>query len=142
MSLLLMDKPEHPTATIDHLRHEIAIAADVREVKDIRDKLDTLRHWVKSSGQNLFQLNDIAEMKVRAEWQGGKLLREIERSDGGRPKENSSDAQMSFSSYQTALRDAGLKHDTAHRWQVMSFVSGPQLEEYFSKQREKGQEIT
>src|SRR4051812_18601013 len=124
MSLLLMDKPEHPTATIAHLRHEIAIAADVREVKDIRDKLDTLRHWVKSSGQNLFQLNDIAEMKVRAEWQGGKLLREIERLPGERTDATSSQATMRFvnTPYQQALSESGLLKDTAHRWQVMSLV--------------------
>jgi hypothetical protein len=58
---------------------------------------------------------------------GEKLLREIERSAGGRLEGNSSDNQMSFSAsvYRQALQGAGLKHDTAHRWQVMSLVPAP-----------------
>ena len=81
-------------------------------------------------------------MKVRAEWHGGRLLREIEREPGGRPVENSVQPGPSFSSYQSALREAGLSDSTAKRWQLMAMVSEEDLEGYFAYQRGHGHEIT
>jgi hypothetical protein len=49
---------------------------------------------------------------------GGLLLRQVERSAGGRPAENSSD---DLTSYQAALEAAGMNRELAHRWQVMSW---------------------
>jgi DNA/RNA-binding domain of Phe-tRNA-synthetase-like protein len=66
-----------------------------------------------------------------------KLLREIERQQGERKDLTSFDNQMKFSPYRQALREAGLSESTARRWQVMSLVPEPQLEEYFTRQREK-----
>ncbi len=63
-----LEAPTDGLFSAEQIQREIATPIDVREVKEIRDKLDALRSYVRSSGHNLFQLNDIAELKVRAEW--------------------------------------------------------------------------
>jgi hypothetical protein len=65
-----------------------------------------------------------------------KLLREIERLPVGRPEKYRQPDDI-FDGYLAALREAGLSESTARRWQVMSLVPEPQLEEYFTRQREK-----
>lgn len=44
--------------------------------------------------------------------------------------------------YQATLDEAGLAHNTAHRWQVMSWLPEPDLEAYFAKTREAQRIIT
>jgi hypothetical protein len=58
--------------------------------------------------------------RVEAECKGGSILRDIERNPGDRT--TSSDGQMRLTPYQRELSEAGLKGDTAHRWQVMSWA--------------------
>jgi hypothetical protein len=89
------------------------------------------------TGPTRVQLNDIAEAKVRAEEKGGWL-----RSAGERTDVTAVQAAPRLTPYQAALKDAGLSIDVAKRWRVRSFVPEAQLEEYFAKQREKGQAIT
>src|SRR5262249_55164033 len=72
-----------------------------------------------------------AEAKVWAEWKGGHVLREIERSVAGRPAKNSYQADINLSRYEKALKEAGFAAITAHRWQVISYVPEPSLEVYF-----------
>ena len=61
-----------------------------------------------------------AEVKLRAERKAGELLGQLERSNGGRPAENSLQPGMSFSEYRTVLTESNVATTTAHRWQTVA----------------------
>jgi len=122
-------------------RTQIERAISVVEIKGVRDWLESLRTLAKASGQSRDKINDIAEEKVRAEWKGGLLLREVERSAGERLDLTSYQADTRLTPYQQALREAGLATMTAHRWQVMSWCPEGERDSYFIKARETDKTI-
>ena len=51
----------------DAARHALAEARSVDEVKDVRDRAEALRLYMKQAGHGLEMQNDVAEIKLRAE---------------------------------------------------------------------------
>ena len=49
---------------------------------------------------------------------------------------------MSLTPYQRELAEAGLRGDTAHRWQVMSWAPEQERRDYYKKQRNDSKTIT
>jgi hypothetical protein len=78
-------------------------------------------------------------IKIFAEKRAGELLREIQRSPGGRPAKNSCHDDTSF---QGALHDAGISPKTAHRWQQESHVPDRVVESEAKRKTAEGQELT
>lgn len=70
----------------------------------------------------------------------GKLLAEIERSEGGRPPNNSSHDAMSL--YAQILKDSDLGHTTANHWQLEARVPEERFEQFIAETKAKGQELT
>lgn len=102
--------------------HAIMVAKTIDEVKEIRDKAEALRHYLRQQGAGLEMQNACAEIKVRAERRAGELLGEVERSNGGRPENNSLHHATSF---QQVLKENDLSPWSAHRFQ--SIASIPEL---------------
>jgi len=55
-------------------RMALESAGSVSEVKQVRDKAEALRLYVKQAGHGLALQNEFAELKLRAERQAGKML--------------------------------------------------------------------
>src|SRR5262245_49221700 len=66
----------------ERVRQELAVAVRVDEVKDIRDKAEALRLYLKQAGESLEMQNAIAEIKLRAERRAGALLAEMAKNKG------------------------------------------------------------
>jgi hypothetical protein len=60
-----------------------------------------------------------------AEWKAGQELRGVERSPGGRPEKNPTQAGWSFSA---VIKNYDLPKTTAYRWITMSFASREEVE--------------
>lgn len=52
-------------------RQELELAKEIDEVKDIRDKAEALRVYIKQAGHSLDMQNQCAEIKIRAERKAG-----------------------------------------------------------------------
>jgi len=69
-------------------KKELALATKIDEVKEIRDKAEALRAYVKQVGESLEMQNQCAEIKVRAECKAGEMLAETVEHGGDRKSES------------------------------------------------------
>ena len=66
----------HPELVhFENAKRELQLATNVDEVKDLRDKAEALRLYMKQAGESLWMQNQCAEIKVRAERRAGELLK-------------------------------------------------------------------
>jgi hypothetical protein len=96
------------------MRIAIAEAHTVDEVKDIRDKAEALKHYMKQSKDGIEDINRVTEIKLRAERRAGELLAGMERGGGGRP-EKTADSVSAVSDYRQAIEDAEVTERQAQR---------------------------
>jgi len=122
-------------ARLDQTRQQIDAATSIAEVKDIRDKLEALRSYARSSGQGREQINSIAEAKVEAECKGGELLAALPREQGKRTDQTSPHGGGKFSIYKSAIDNSNISSTTAERWQIMKLVSVEERNNYYRKTR-------
>ena len=64
--------------------------------------------------------NHAAEVKIRAERKAGDLLKQLDRSNGGRPGKTNSSVER-VSEYREVLEEQDIPTTTAHRWQQAAF---------------------
>ena len=116
-------------------RQELALAHDIGEVKDIRDKAEALRAYAKQAGEGLDMQNQCAEIKIRAERRAGELLKETVQRGGDR-KSKSHDP--------TLIRGLpeGISHDQSSRWQKVASVPEKRFDEHVEQVKAQGEELT
>lgn len=119
----------------DTAKHELMLARDIDEVKDIRDKAAALQAYLKQQGESREMQNAMGEIKLRAERRAGELLGELERNGGpGRGKKMLQD-ETSFSPYREALEENDLNRTAAHRFQKIASIPDPDFEQYLAETR-------
>lgn len=125
----------------DSMRLAIMEAHSIDDVKEIRDKAEALRQYAKQAGESLENQNMIAEIKLRAERRAGELLRDTNRSEGGRPPKTP-DSVSVVSEYRQVLEQAQLPERTAQRWQDIAAVPEPIFEAHILEVKAQNLELT
>ena len=74
--------PDAP-AELDRIRLALPETVDVRQIKDLRDRAEAARAYVKSAGLGLEMQNQAAEVRLLAERRAGEVLLAM-RLHGGR----------------------------------------------------------
>ena len=92
----------------ENAKRELQLATNVDEVKDLRDKAEALRLYMKQAGESLWMQNQCAEIKVRAERRAGELLKATVKP--GNP-------QLSHDVTIKTLPD-GISRKQSSRWQA------------------------
>jgi len=123
----------------DKARQELELAATVDEVKNIRDKAEALRLYIRQQGESLEMQNRCAEIKIRAERKAGEMLAETEKNPGGRPSRNQSHHATSFS---PKLSDIGITKSDSSRWQSIASIPERIFEEHVEQTKAAKQELT
>lgn len=98
-----------------------------------------LRTYKKQSGESLEMQNDCAEIKIRAERRGGKLLRDMSKHPPG-PK--SKDRFHDETELPPKLKDIGIDKNESHRWQKVASVPEDLFEWHVTQTKAAGQELT
>ena len=124
----------------DTARRALAEAHRIDEVKQIRDKAEALRQYIRQQGESLEMQNQAAEIKLRAERRAGEMLRETELQDGG-------DAMRARSQDVTEvlrprLEDLGISKMQSHRWQTEASLPDEDFEKYVAETKQSGDELT
>lgn len=119
-------------ATVEQAKIMLAQVSAVDVAKDIRDKAEALRQYMKQAGDGLQAQNYAAEIKLRAERRGGELLRELERAPGARTDVQPHSTMEQGSEYRAALTDNNIAPVTAHRWQAIASIPEDQFDEVIS----------
>lgn len=123
----------------DAARVALAEARSVDEVKDVRDRAEALRLYMKQAGHGLEMQNDVAEIKLRAERRAGELLGEMEKRDGG----DATRARLQGATeLPPTLADLGIERTQSHRWQAEAAVPEERFERYLADTRAGGDELT
>jgi hypothetical protein len=128
-------------ALVTEARSLLAQATTIHEVKDIRDKAQALRDYVKQQGECLEVQNAAAEIKIRAERRAGEILDGMWRDMGGRPKETP-DIVSEVSEYRQALDESGLNDRMARRFQQIASVPDAVFEGHIEEIKGDGKELT
>ena len=96
----------------ENAKRELQLATNVDEVKDLRDKAEALRLYMKQAGESLWMQNQCAEIKVRAERRAGELLKATVKP--GNP-------QLSHDVTIKTLPD-GISRKQSSRWQAIAEI--------------------
>jgi len=127
-------------AKLSAATHALAEAKTLDDVKHIMDIAEAARTYARAAKLGLEAANHAAEVKLRAERKAGELLQQLERSNGGRPAENSFQPGMSFSEYRTVLTESNVAPTTAHRWQAAATVPDDIFEDHVATVQQEQRE--
>lgn len=126
----------------DTMRQAIIEAKNIDDVKEIIDKSEALRHYAKQVGESLQNQNMIADIKIRAERQAGKLTREIPRKAGRRTDLTSGHDVQRLKTKAEVLQEAGIDVKTATRWEAEAAIPDEVFEAYVAETKGEGKELT
>lgn len=120
-------------------RAALAKATKVDEVKQIRDKAEALRAYLKQAGESLEMQNQCGEIKLRAERRGGELLSETDKHKGGRPSKTSN-TMLPVST--PTLEDLGIDKMESSRMQKIAAIPEKVFEQHIKEVQENREELT
>ncbi len=95
-------------AELDRVRLALATAADLRQIKDLRDRAEAIRRHAKAADLGLEMQNQAAELKLVAERRAGKLLGGIPLHGGDRKSGHRDEMR---------LKKLGISQNASSRWQ-------------------------
>lgn len=117
--------------------HAIAVAVDVDEVKDIRDKAVAIEAYARQA--NNFEMErQAAIIRVRAERRCGELLAEMEKAKGVRMNGRDDSGEFRRSNDATTesprtLSDLGITKDQSSKWQRLAAIPEKEFEDAVSQ---------
>jgi hypothetical protein len=118
----------------------LAEAKTIDEVKDIRDKAEALRMYLKQQDAGLEAMNAAAEIKLRAERRAGKILLDMDLKRG-RPSEEKMSHDVTFTP--KTLDELGVSRKESSRWQkIARDISDDAFEKYVAETKESEKPIT
>jgi N6-adenosine-specific RNA methylase IME4 len=118
----------------ENAKRELQLATNVDEVKDLRDKAEALRLYMKQAGESLWMQNQCAEIKVRAERRAGELLKVTEKHPGGNPN-----LSHDVTGYPPSLDEIGISRKQSSRWQAIASIPEPVFEEHVARVKDSGE---
>ena len=124
---------------LDKAKRAIAEASTLQEIKDIRDKAEAIRQYVKVAGYHLGYQNQAAETKLRAERKAGELLKQMEKNKGGKPSEKNRGHDVHGI---PSLKDLGIHHKQSQRWQQIADLPEESFENKIEEVKQKYEELT
>jgi site-specific DNA-methyltransferase (adenine-specific) len=121
------------TLDVPSARRALAACRTPQQAKDLRDKAEAMRKYLRAAGAGLEKQNDAAEIKIHAERKLGELLDETIAHKGGRKRLR--DATVS-------LGDLGVEKTLSLRCQRVALVPERLLAKYTKARRAAREEIT
>lgn len=113
------------------MAQELATLRDIHSIKEIADKAETIRLYLRKQGYELSVQNQAAELGIRSRGRLGELLAETVRR--GRPEKKGHDVHI--------IPD-GISKKQSSRWQRLPEVIQEFLDPYIAETRDKEEELT
>ena len=121
-------------------RHALEQAATIDEVKDIRDKAEAMRLYLKQAGESLEAQNHVAEIKIRAERKAGVLLQEMPKNRGGQVEHADYPSTGNIVLPVEKLEDIGITKMQSSRLQAVAAVPEDVFERHVEEVKASGTE--
>lgn len=123
----------------------LMVARNIDEVKEIRDKMEALRLYLKQQGESLEMQNVCAEIKLRAERKAGKLLKEMPKASGGQPYQNekpTGNTMLPVENNTPTLADIGITKMQSSRFQAVADIPEDIFETQIAETKANQEELT
>lgn len=118
-----------PLASLEQARALLERSKDLREVVEIRDRAEAVRHYAAAAGHGLALQNEAAELKLRAERKAGEVLAQMPKNPGGRATSDT-------------LSEVGVEHHQSSRWQRVAALPESVFEAHIAETKAAGRELT
>lgn len=127
-------------ALVSQARRALAEARSLDEVKDIRDKAEAMRLYLRQKDECLEAQNAAAEIKLWAERRAGQLLKDMKEKgerapQGGDRKAKSNDVILK-------LPDLGVSLNESSSWQAIADLPEEEFTEQIEEAKSQGKEVT
>lgn len=117
-------------------KRELELATSIDEVKELRDKAEALRLYMKQADQSLVMQNQCAEIKVRAERRAGEILKVSGRKQG----ERDNIQRFHNATFEVPkLEDIGITKSQSSRWQDIAKIPEPVFEQHIARATASGE---
>lgn len=115
------------TLHVERAREQLAEARRLVDVKDMLDRAEAMRLYLKRQNATLELQADAFEIQQHALRRLGELVRELPTAPGGRPPKTRPAGETSFGSKAEALEELGVARSSANRWERLAEIP---LEEF------------
>jgi 16S rRNA G966 N2-methylase RsmD len=116
------------------LEAKIRESNDIGELKEIHDKAEAIRSYVRKAGESLQRQNEYAEVKVRVERRCGEILPDVIGHGGDRKSESRLDRRT--------LKELGISKYQSHCWQTIAKWPVEHFEAHVAKAKDSNRELT
>lgn len=116
-------------AELDRVRLALVTAADLRQIKDFRDRAEAIRRHAKAAGLGLEMQNQAAELKLVAERRAGRLLGDIPLHGGDRKSGHGDEIR---------LKKLGISQNASSRWQREASLPEQDFQQYLQQTKDTG----
>jgi len=123
--------------TLDQATRMLAESRTLPEVKKIKDLAEAARVYARAAHLGQEAQNYAAEIGVRAQRKAGKILKQLEKSNG-----DPADCVSGGSEYRQTLDETQTNERTAQRWQELAEVDDGPFEDYLQRQKDNSKEIS
>jgi N6-adenosine-specific RNA methylase IME4 len=121
----------------------LAEAKTLDEIKHVHDIAQAAAEYARAAKLGLEAQNHAAEVKIRAERKAGELLKNLDKSDGGKPTHTAYSSNVGrVSGYRAVLEDTETSYQTANRWQQVAALPEDKFEKYIAETTAASQELT
>ena len=120
-------------AELERIRRALGQTADLREVRDLRDKAEAVRIYAKSAGLGLEFQNRATEVRLSAERRAGEILQGMPLRGGDRKSASRND---------TLLEKFGISQNESSRWQREASLPEEDFQQYVRQTIDQGAELT
>jgi DNA modification methylase len=121
---------------VSQARKALAEARSIDEVKDIRDKAEAMRLYLRQRDESLEAQNAAAEIKLWAERRAGELLKGMPKKHGARPADTDSHDES------PSVGEIGVDHNQSSRWQQIASLSEDEFERHIEDAKAGRKELT
>lgn len=120
----------------------VMVAKSIDEVKQIRDKMESLRLYLKQQGESLEMQNACAEIKLRAERKAGEILKEVPKNKGMNGTALTGNTVLPVRDDTPTLSDLGISKMQSSRFQAVASIPEETFEQTIAKTKASQEELT
>ena len=122
-------------AKLDRARVLLIEASTLPEIKQIRDMAKAAEVYAKAAHMSREAVNYAGEIKLLADRKAGELLKQLQKSQAGRPKKILSHRET-ISDYRRVLVDTKTSDKTAATWQQLAEIPEAKVRDYLATVRD------
>lgn len=131
----------------DEAYRALMVAKNIDEVKQVRDRAEALRLYLKQQGESLEMQNACAEIKIRAERRAGEILKDMPKNEGTRGQLAGRNSSGGFiveppENELETLADIGISKAQSFRFQSIASIPEDMFEQKIAEIKDQQEELT